>query len=160
MAFWKKSDDPWDRKPTKPTYTAFEEEPKEKEKGLLEEMRDEIRDWQEKKKAAAEAEANMPAEVCPWCGKEMEKGYLCCGNNGLVVWSPKKPGVLFGPALSGDAVTVTDEGGSMTSYKTCWYCRDCQKMILTVTPFKGPNYTWENGIVVLPEEEEERKDDL
>ena len=153
MAFWKKSDDPWDRKPTKPTYTAFEEEPREKEKGLLEEMRDEIRDWQEKKKAAAEAEANMPAEICPWCGKEMDKGYLTGGGGGSSVeWSAKKPGVILGTAFHEDAVIVSVEG-SMTSYKLCWYCRDCQKMTLSVTPFKGPNYTWEGGKVVLPEEE-------
>ena len=149
MAFWKKSDDPWDRKPTKPTYTAFEEEPKEKEKGLLEEMRTEIRDWQEKKKAAAEAEANMPAEICSWCGKEMDKGYLSAGS--VVSWTPTKPGVLFGNTFADESIVVTDEG-SMVSYKLCWYCRDCNKMTMTVYPPK-PNYVWENGKVVLPEEE-------
>ena len=51
MAFWKKSDDPWDCKPVKTTYTTFEEEPKEEEKGLLQEWRDEIRDWQDKKRS-------------------------------------------------------------------------------------------------------------
>ncbi len=157
MAFWKKSDDPWDRKPVKTTYTTFEEEPKEEEKGFFESIREDVTEWQEKKKAAAEAEANMPPEVCPWCGREMEKGYLIGGGGYGVQWSTKKPGVILGTAFHEDTVVVSDEG-SMTSYKTCWYCRDCQKMTMTVTPFKGANYSWENGKVVLPEEEE--KDDL
>jgi len=153
MAFWKKSDDPWDRKPVKTTYTTFEEEPKEEEKGLLQEWRDEIRDWQDKKKAAAEAEANMPPEICPWCGKEMEKGYLTGYRGGHAEWSTKKPGVLFGNAFAEESIVVTDEG-DMTSYKTCWYCRDCSRMTMEVLPAKGPNYTWDGGKVVLPEEEE------
>ena len=157
MAFWKKSDDPWDRKSVKTTYTTFEEEPKEEEKGLLEEWRDEIRDWQDKKKAAAEAEANLPPEKCPWCGKDMEKGYLSGYRGGHVEWTAKKPGVLFGTAFSEDSVIVTDEG-SMSAYKICWYCRECSKMTLTITPHKGPNYTWEDGKVVLPDGKEQSDD--
>ena len=56
-------------------------------------------------------------------------------------------------AFSGETPLVVSDEGDMVIYKTCWYCRDCQKMTLTVTPFKGPNYTWEGGKVVLPEEE-------
>jgi len=160
MAFWKKSDDPWDRKPTQPTYTAFEEEPKEKEKGFLEEIRGDFQEWRDSKKAAAEAEAAMPPEKCPWCGKDMEKGYLTGGRGGHVVeWSTQKPGVLFGTAFHEETVVVTDEGG-MTSYKTCWYCRDCSKMTLEIAPPKGPNYVWEGGTVRVPGEEEEENHDL
>ena len=42
MTFWKKSDDPWDRKPVKTTYTTFEEEPKEEEKGFFESIREDV----------------------------------------------------------------------------------------------------------------------
>ena len=158
MAFWKKSDDPWDRKPVKTTYTTFEEEPKPDEKGFFESIRDDVTEWQEKKKAAAEAEANLPPEKCPWCGKEMDRGYLTGGKGGYSVqWSPKKPGVLFGNAFAEESIVVSDEGG-MTSYKTCWYCRDCCKMTMEVLPAQGPNYTWEYGKVVLPEEEGENHD--
>ena len=157
MAFWKKSDDPWDRKPTQTTYTAFEEEPKEEEKGFLEGIRDDVKEWQKNKKAVAEAEANLPPENCPWCGKEMEKGYLSGYRGGCVEWTTKKPGVLFGTAFAEEVVVVTDEG-EMSSYKTCWYCRDCCKMTMEVKPAKGPNYTWENGKVVFPEEEGEPHD--
>ena len=152
MAFWKKSDDPWDRKPAKPTYTAFEEEPKKQEKGFFESIREDVTDWQEKKKTAAEAEANMPAEICPWCGKEMDKGYLSAQGGGSACWTPTKPGAFFGTTFAEESVLITDEGGSIASYKLCWYCRDCNKMTMTVYPPK-PNYVWENGKVVLPEEE-------
>ena len=164
MAFWKKSDDPWDRKPVKTTYTTFEEEPREEKKGLFQELRDDIleeRDLylekREQKKAAAEAEAAMPPEKCPWCGKDMEKGYLSGYRGGAVEWAPKKPGALFGNAFTEETVVVTTEG-SMSSYKTCWYCRDCSKMTLTITPYQGPNYSWEGGKVTLPEEEEANHD--
>lgn len=158
MAFWKKSDDPWDRKPVKTTYTTFEEEPKEAEKGLLEEWRDEIQDWREKKKATAEVEANMPPEKCPWCGKEMDKGYLISGKGGSYIeWTTKKPKPFWGTAFSGETPLVVSDEGDMVTYKTCWYCRDCCKMTMEVKPAMGPNYTWENGKVVVPEDE---SDDL
>ena len=80
MAFWKKSEDPWDVDPAR---ARAKREP-------IETPLDTLRDWNEERKAkAAEKQAELeaqPKEVCPWCGREMERGCLQgCGR-------PQRPG--------------------------------------------------------------------
>lgn len=125
MAFWKQSDDPWDRRPEK-----RRPEAKEPQADLL----DSLKQWNEDRKAAArekEEAKRLPPEPCPWCGKDMEQGYLTGGRDG-VRW---RPGIfkfdLF-RALDGDAVDVLDEGGAFSCYKTVWLCRECGKMVFDI----------------------------
>ncbi|MCI9300313.1 MAG: hypothetical protein HFF94_05975, partial [Oscillibacter sp.] len=81
MPFWKQSEDPWDQKPDKPR-----REPKEPQANPL----DSLKAWNEERKAKAkekEEARRLPPEPCPWCGKEMEQGFLTGGRDS-VRWYP------------------------------------------------------------------------
>ena len=67
MAFWKKSEDPWDIDPNKrrPTPSYEAEEPQPAEKGFFESIREDFLDWKEAKQATAETKNDRPSEVCP-----------------------------------------------------------------------------------------------
>ena len=127
MPFWKQSDDPWDRKPDKPR-----PEPKEPKANPL----DTLKQWNEDRKAEAREKEEakcLPSEKCPWCGKDMEQGYLI-GGRGIYWYSGiptakalTKAGWL-GPRLN-DAFRIDDEGDFFTSvYKTAWLCKACKKV--------------------------------
>ena len=156
MAFWKKSEDPWDRKPTAASYTTFDETPAEEEKGFLESIRDDVTAWREERKAAAEAEENALPKVCPWCGQQMERNYLTGGRYGVVL-SEEKPGAFFGTAFQ-ETTPISDEG-SWGSYKSCWHCKSCRKLVVDVPePSAGSNYVWDGATIKVPEEEEQADD--
>lgn len=123
MAFWKQSDDPWDRKPDKrPT------EPREPRENPI----DGMKAWNERRKSAAkekEEARRLPPEKCPWCGKDMEQGYLL-GGRGAAKWYP---GFLTAKAAwigrsDVRGLDVLDEWNFL-AYKTTWFCRDCKKMV-------------------------------
>ena len=78
MPFWKQSEDPWDRKPDKPRA-----EPKDLQANPL----DSLKAWNEERKARAkekEEAKRLPPEKCPWCGKDMEQGYMMGGRG--ITW--------------------------------------------------------------------------
>ena len=126
MAFWKKSEDPWDQKPEK------RREPRE-EKAPQANPLDSLKQWNEGRRARAkekEEARRLPPEPCPWCGREMEQGFLTGGRD-AVRWYP---GVYkFDPIRGLDAINridVLDEGGIWGGfYKTAWLCRDCKKAV-------------------------------
>ena len=64
MAFWKKSEEPWDIDPNQRRTAS---EPAEKAPGLLDTLRgdwDAMRaEWQETRESL-----KLPPEKCPWCG--------------------------------------------------------------------------------------------
>lgn len=124
MPFWKKSEDPWDMEPGKAA-SAMDEPEREGES-----LPDTVKEWGEKLKTAfrKKEEPEGPPETCPWCGREMEKGYLAGGRD-AVRWGRGKPGFLSG---LGDSLRIDDEGGLFCTYKTAWYCRDCRKLAVTV----------------------------
>ena len=110
MAFWKKKgEDPWDIDPAK------------------------------RKKEAAEAINAPPAEMmCPWCGKEMERGVIHAPE-GRIYWQKKPPRVVSPVAYADDALVVDHETSMGTLYyKTTYYCRDCQKMVTDVAGIQPP----------------------
>ena len=80
MAFWKKSEDPWDIDPDERRLAS---EPAEKAPGLLDTLRgdwDAMQvEWQEKRE-----KLRLPPEKCPWCGEDMEQGFLMSGRG--VFW--------------------------------------------------------------------------
>ena len=134
MGFWNRSEDPWDRDP------ARERERRERasqERGAMENPLDSLRAWNEQRKAeAAEKaakEAAEPAEKCPWCGKDMEQGFLTGGRDGTHWY----PGIyktdLFRGLDSTGRIDVLDEGGIWSGlYKTAWLCRDCKKAVFNM----------------------------
>ena len=147
MAFWKKSEDPWDIDPAK------EQEKQDREP--LENPLDALRDWNEERKARAAAKQAeweaQPKEMCPWCGKEMEQGYML-GGRGSVSWYPGiyKTDFLRGVDSAG-RIDVQDEGSIWSGlYKTTWLCRDCKKAVFNMpdppedySPFAAPAETEE-----------------
>ena len=150
MAFWKKSDDPWDIDPAKKRreepvslFEAEPEEPEEKE-GVLSGLF--------KKK---EPEAAPEAIPCPYCGAMMRAGYLSA-ERGMLRWTPEKPGLFAGSLFASEMIYLSDEG-EWQFYKTCHICEACRKLVADVPEIEGsaPNYTWENGAVKPAEESKE-----
>ena len=144
MAFWKKSEDPWDVDPARERERRELQEDREPPENPL----DTLRDWNEGRKAKAAAKQAeweaQPREVCPWCRKEMERGCLA-GSKG-VYWFPGRytaSAAWLGPGVFKESLRVDDEGGFFT-YKTAWYCRDCQKLTIDAKGMRLVNapYTW------------------
>ena len=148
MPFWKQSEDPWDRKPDKPRA-----EPKDPQANPL----DSLKAWNEERKAKAkekEEAKRLPPETCPWCGKDMEQGFLTGGRDG-VRWYPGM--YKFEPfrGLSGEAIDVLDDSSGFACYKITWLCRDCKKMAFDMP---DPPETYE-PFAPRPETEETKEEE-
>ena len=84
MAFWNKGEDPWNVKP-KPVSV-----PNPDCDGEPDTVLDSLKAWNKERKAEkAKRETPPPPMTCPWCGKEMEAGYIM-GNRGIW-WAPGRP---------------------------------------------------------------------
>lgn len=154
MPFWKQSDDPWDRKPPK-QFT----EPREPRENPL----DTLKTWNDQRKTAAkekEEARRLPPEKCPWCGKDMEQGYLH-GGRGTLYWTPGvKPGLreaLIGP--SNDAFQLDCEG-VYNVYVTAWHCPECKKLMIDAAGMRPayniiPSAETEETAAAEPEESED-----
>ncbi len=68
--------------------------------------------------------------ICPYCGKEMELGYIQCRDG--VTWTRKLVRVAALSALSRSAVRLSSEslgpfaGNAVEAYR----CADCKKVII------------------------------
>ena len=144
MAFWNKKEDPWDLDPAK-ARARRERESRRRERENAANPLDSLRDWNEKRKTeAAEREAALaaePPEKCPWCGGDMERGYLSTARGGLL----GPPGRLTGraawvgpPKETWERRLRVDDEGVLVTYKTTWYCPDCQKMTIDAAGLKSP----------------------
>ena len=133
MAFWKKSEDPWDVDPAK-----AREKREREDREPVENPLDTLRDWNEGRRAKAAAKQAewdaQPKEVCPWCGKEMERGCLQGGRG--VYWYPgprAASAAFWGPGAMEKSFAVDDEGDPFRgTCKTAWYCRSCKKMTFSM----------------------------
>lgn len=64
---------------------------------------------------------------CPFCGKEMELGFIQCRDG--MHWTPKKQLVAALSAFGKDSVSLENGAGSdRTVY--AYKCGDCKKVIL------------------------------
>ncbi len=134
MPFWKKSEDPWDQKPEKRRL-----EPKEPKESPI----DSLKRWNEERKAEAkerEEAKRLPPEKCPWCGKDMEQGYLLTGRD-TIRWYPGIYKYKFALFYSGGL--RIDTQGDFTKYRITWLCRNCKKMVFDMPEF-GEN-PWAAG---------------
>lgn len=125
MPFWKQSEDPWDRKPEKRRESRESKEP-------MENPLDTIKAWNEGRKARAkekEEAKRLPPEKCPWCGKDMEQGFLTGGRD-AVRWYPGIYKFDLVRGLSGDSIDLLNDYSGLSRYKTVWLCRACKKMTL------------------------------
>lgn len=131
MAFWKKSEDPWDWDPSKKRPAPQPAEPQEPRENPL----DTLKQWNEDRKTKAkekEEAKRLPPEKCPWCGKDMEQGFILGGRD-AVRWYPGVYKFEFFRGLDGDAIDLCNEGGAFSGlYKTAWLCRDCKKAVFTM----------------------------
>lgn len=153
MAFWKKSEDPWDIDPEKKRrgaescFALNETEEDAPHENFLSGLF-------KRKEVSAEEEAPVP---CPYCGETMKKGYLKGGRDS-VYWTESKPG-FFG--AFDEAQRISTEGGLFTApYRTGYLCESCRKLIVDVPPPTEPNYVWDGENVRFPDEEEEERHDL
>ena len=125
MAFWKKSEDPWDIDPSKRRPAP---KPAEKDPGLVDTIREEW-DAMQKVRQEKRKKLELPPEKCPWCGKDMEQGFLMGGRG--VFWYR---GIPAGRSLwisPGNEDTIrVDAEGFLTTYHTAWYCPACKKMTI------------------------------
>lgn len=148
MAFWNRSDDPWDRDPVRERKKRERESRRRErwpESGSVGSPLDALQAWNGKRKAeAAEREAAWaaePAEKCPWCGKDMERGYLC-GGRGILTWTPGRMTVrstwIGAPREIRERQLRVDNEGSLVPYKTAWYCPACEKMTVDAAGLKSP----------------------
>ena len=143
MAFWKKSEDPWDIDPEKRkreqapvTFeTAQETERREEDESIL----SEIAGLFKKKPDPIES---LPDMTCPWCGKEMTKGYLMGGRD-RVCWSAEKPGGFFGSAFL-ETVEIRDPD-VWNNYKTCWHCIPCRRLVVDVPEQEEETFAWDGN---------------
>ncbi len=137
MAFWKKSEDPWDRKPEKnPAPPAPAPEP------------------------PAWAQVKKPLEPmnCPWCGKEMLSGNLYSGMNRGTYQGLAWHEGAHKSWLEQMGKPAQERYLELGYYEEAWYCTDCKKMVLDVglaLKQQRPNYEWKDGKIVFPEEETE-----
>jgi len=128
MAFWKKSEDPWDWEPARRP-AALPQETERRTPPDGERVLDALKDFGRLAKNAAvgEAEDETPTENCPWCKKAMERGYLVSGRDPIrCAW--KRPGVIN--IDWSELPRIDDEGGFLCRYKTVWYCGSCKKMVM------------------------------
>ena len=125
MAFWKKSDDPWDRKPGKQTTNWYENETPAVENPAAEDP--------------VGAESGRPperaaaAEKCPWCGGEMLMGHLDGGRD-ATIW---REGERKGPwgLLFSD---TTPRQMTIKESEPSWYCEKCGKLVVSASGLDLP----------------------
>ena len=68
---------------------------------------------------------------CPYCGKEMELGYIQCRDG--VHWTSKK---VFAAALSEfgkDSLSLENGAGRNNTVVYAYKCGDCKKVIIEYT---------------------------
>ena len=129
MPFWKKKEDPWDMDPS------FKRPPDEGNlTGALDSLRDEWTEMKQERQEQRDAR-RLPPETCPWCGKNMEQGWLY-GNRG-VYWMRGVPTAKSKWLGAGrDDTMRVDTDGVFYTYHVMWYCPACRRMPLDASDLK------------------------
>lgn len=118
MPFWKKSEDPWDQPVRRPkprpapeagAGTGQEENTAQELREMFRELGKGAREFFGMEEKAPEQE--VPPQMCPWCGKEMERGYLLSGQ--WIYWQGKRPTALSLRGHAADALVINTEGGTL-----------------------------------------------
>ena len=79
-----------------------------------------------------DAEAQSPPPMtCPWCGGEMQVGYLVGGQDLVrVMW--ERPGTFRLTDPDG-TLYLRGDGGFWSDYKLAWHCETCRKLVVDTT---------------------------
>ena len=125
MPFWKKSEDPWDIDLSKRRAA-----PKlaEKAPGLVDTIREEW-DAMQKERQEKRKKLELPPEKCPWCGKDMEQGFLM-GSRGVFWYRGIPAGKALWLSPGRENIMRVDTEGDILHYHTAWYCPACKKMTI------------------------------
>lgn len=134
MAFWKKSEDPSDMDPDKRRPTVREEETEEKSDAVCSENTSQV--WTEKSPDEEKGEESADPMTCPWCGREMELGYLY--SKECILWVDQEPGAFLGVLSAGREIYVSDEG-VIAQYKKCWHCSACGRLVVQLSNEARPS---------------------
>ena len=133
MPFRKKSEDPWDYAPERRDPVRREEEPPVSPDGETQD-RSACRIPFQSRDAGSQS---PPSMACPWCGQEMEVGYVT-GDRGVHYHrgmpTTKRLWLGTGPD---NTMRVDAEGGLLTPYCRAWLCRACRRMVL-----EAPGNMW------------------
>ena len=145
MPFWKKSEDPWDYEPEKRPVPSAEAGGGEDAPGFFEELRGDLQEWnQERREKKRQRETPPPPMKCPWCGQEMEAGYITGGRG--VYWQHGVPTAqkLWLGVGAGNPLRV-DTAGGVAGYQTAYFCRACRRMVLEfpAEELEAPQDTWQ-----------------
>ena len=147
MPFWKKSEDPWDQPVRRPQPRPAPDSGAEtgQEENTAQELREMFRELGKGAREffgmeEKEPEPEVPPQMRPWCGKEMEVGYLCGGRD-YVRLVRQRPGAL---RLAEDALYIRGDGTFWCDYKIAWTCGNCRKL---VADLPEPEETWDNDIL-------------
>ena len=74
---------------------------------------------------------------CPYCKKEMAKGFILGGNH--IRWYPEGTDTMMMFPEEDGAVRLNATGGVMTSAKAeSWYCAACRMVITPVPEIEHP----------------------
>lgn len=65
---------------------------------------------------------------CPYCGKEMEMGYIQSRDG--VAWTPKKRCFPILSGLHKDTVSLVNGAGDYSECVYAYKCGDCKKVII------------------------------
>ena len=68
---------------------------------------------------------------CPYCGKEMEKGFVQCRDG--VNWTAKKRLVAALSSLGRDSVSLKNDAADNNRTVYAYKCADCKKVIIDYT---------------------------
>ena len=123
MAFWKKSDDPWDRKPGRQQTNWYENEP-----AAEPEPESPVGAASGRPESALEA-----AEKCPWCGAPMLMGHLYSGRDATIWKEGGRKGLLdtLFDETSPRRMVIRGEGPS-------WYCEKCERLVVHASGLEIP----------------------
>ena len=74
---------------------------------------------------------------CPYCKKEMQKGFIFDGNH--IRWYPEGADTMLMFPEEEGAVRLNATGGLITSARAeSWYCADCRMVITPVPEIEDP----------------------
>lgn len=67
---------------------------------------------------------------CPYCGKEMEQGFIQCRDG--VSWQKKERLIAALPGLAKDSVILARDHGSLLSGAAAiaYHCQTCKKIVI------------------------------
>ncbi len=67
---------------------------------------------------------------CPYCGKDMDLGYIQCRDG--VYWCQKKRAVAALPLFGGESISLSPSSNHIFggAYAEAYHCKKCKKILI------------------------------